>query len=368
MLLGACALWITPIAGRVAWWSYTPTSVLILRAPWRGEFASQSDGWLRARLSDGKVWEWQKRWIRDRCMTRLATAREPTDLSQAMDLLRTIGPDAVGAVSAVLPLLTHEDWDVRLAAWVTLARIGVRDENAVRTINDMLMDPASDAIVRQMVVQYLTRNGAASAPAVPALIEVIQRPELHAAQDGFVLGTATLALGRIGPSSSAALPVLRVMADDPTETARRRYAALLSIALITGDVASELRFHVRMLKSPELALRREAITFLHDYDISENGLEAVPALLDAMGDTDTQVHDGAESALRAMLAANPRAGPALARISGGADVLMAERAARVIKAGPLVAGFVGMSVPAPAPPPGAKPAPPAPPDTATPLP
>jgi hypothetical protein len=182
---------------------------------------------------------------------------------------------------------------------------------------------------------------------VPALIQVISRPELHAANGGFVIGGAAQSLGQIGPDAGAALPILRNLAGDTKFNIQQRYAALAAIALITGDVPSGLAFHVRMLKNSNHELAAVALSYFQNSDITRDGT-AVPALLETMGDNDPAFQSEAQFSLGVMLSDDKRVKPALERIAHRGESPFRERAGKVLVAGPQTTA-VGVQLPPPSP-------------------
>lgn len=348
LITGAAALWATPFIRRDGWYRHAPTTALIAVVLYDDNRPRDPDILLLIRFRDTHVWGWQKRWLARGCTSRLQAATAPGQKQALMMMLGAVGPSAVGAAPVVSSLRNDDDEITRLFAWSALSRVGLRDQATVSLINGMLSDPDSDYTIRQRVVNRLGDSGAAAAGAVPAIIQVINRPELHAANGGFIIGGAAQTLGQIGPDAAAALPTLRRLAEDPNIKIDQRYTALAAIALITRDASSGLAFHLRMLKNPDRELRAIALSYFLDWDIARNGVTAIPALLEVMGDEEPSFRSGAQFALGVMLAEDKRAKRVLERIARRADSPLRERAAKVLEAGPQTTA-VGFSLPPPSP-------------------
>src|SRR5205807_1798171 len=165
------------------------------------------------------------------------------------------------------------------------------------------------------ITNRLGDSGPDAAGTAPSLIQIIERPELHSNNNGFIIGGAAATLGRIGPGADAALPTLNNLAVDQSVRVGWRYTALMAIALITREQPSEREFHLQMLKSTDAQLRSTALSSFVDYDIARDGAPAIPALLDVMGENDRSFADRAQYALRVMLNYDNRARRTLERIA-----------------------------------------------------
>lgn len=340
---------IVPYARSPQWHRFAPTTLLIAEAlPSNGDPAPAVEGELALRLQNTIIWEWQQKWITARAARHLRTASKAEEALRALRTLGNIGPSGANATPEVVALLDHPDEIVRIIAWGVLARIGIHDADSVRLLNDMLTDPASDSTIRQRVTNRLEDNGAASAPTIASLVQIIQRPELHAANNGFIIGGAAMTLGAIGPAAAEALPTLRAVAADESRADGHRYASMLAIALITRDAKAPLLHHARMLGDPDVRWRRQAVNHLSGWETSRDGKNAIPALLVALGDEDAQVREGAQTALTMMLAEDPSALTTLERISHGGDAGLARSARQTIARGGQSAGAVrGLAGPIP---------------------
>jgi HEAT repeat protein len=148
----------------------------------------------------------------------------------------TIDHEALGsyreAVEIAFPVLLKAVRDsdpiVRAAARAALGSVTIRPamnpepaiQHAVEALAVLLED--GDAIERATAARALGGIGPAAAPAVPALIEVLRRPELPAdGEHDSSPSEAATALGRIGPEAAPAIPELLgwVRADSTAETA-----------------------------------------------------------------------------------------------------------------------------------------------------
>ncbi len=351
LLAGAVALTLTPFIRSPQWWRFAPTTVLIpLALPSDASNADAVEGELTVRLQNTRVRAWHQRWITRRAARFLREHTNDTEVTRALQILQKVGPDGVAAMPAVLPYLESEDFIHQVLAWGTLAHIGVRDADAARRINAFLTDPASDNTLRQRITNRLGDNGAESACAIPSLVQIIERPELHTARKGFIIGAAAYTLGQIGPPAVDALPTLRTLAADASKPIAQRYAAKMAIALITREVENDIEYHVKGLTDPDVEIRRWASNCLSDYDILLNGLAAIRPLLKALQDPDPAVQANTQLALGAMIMQDPRSLKELKRIADGANAGLAALATETIKRGGRSTA-VGFAVPAPPPPP-----------------
>lgn len=355
VLLLMCSLVLAamPFALSNMWWRFAPTPVLIFKSLDPSISAQNVEYELLERLKGGRVWRWEKRWVAAKAGRCLDAYRHQPPRSEPFSVLGLIGPDGGAVIPSVVALLNNDDEANRIWSWSVLASIGLRDEREIARLNQMLTDPQMPYILRQRVTNRLGDSGAAAVGCVPALTQIIENPALHAENNGFIVGGAAVTLGRIGPDAAIALPVLRVLAEDETQPLDRRYAALFARSLITRDCPSEKQFQVRMLVHDDVRWRRQAARWLQSYDISEDGLDCVRPLLEACGDPDPEVSASAQTALAAMLTANPKTTTLLTAITHEGDDDLAVLATAALKRGGQSLSVVFAAPPSPPAPPAA---------------
>jgi HEAT repeat protein len=250
---------------------------------------------------------------------------------------------AEGVVEAICAATRDADRKVRVQAVY-----GLRDFDAGIPA---LIDALADRSVRFEALGTIRFHGAAAAPAIPTLIELLE------AEPSFSCSHAATVLGCIGKAASGAIPALRRAAELSVDVAQRSVirTAAVQIALHDehpdapklypelldavkspavpppgwGELVPSL---VRLLTRPDAEGRRLGALGL--MWAGRVGLPAAPALADALGDPDRRVRSLAALALdrigwnRAREAVG-RAVPALAEALADEDewfVLMASAA------------------------------------------
>ena len=118
-------------------------------------------------------------------------SRYKVDRAAAADALGDMGPSAEGAVGALAEALRDDEWRVRKAASLALARIGPASNAVlVAALND------SDANLCVLAAQALGKIGPPARDAVPALIERLDHSSYSVKEE------VILALGEIGDTSA----------------------------------------------------------------------------------------------------------------------------------------------------------------------
>jgi HEAT repeat protein len=152
-----------------------------------------------------------------------------SDRLYATQALRFFGPAALPALSALVPLLTDADAEVRWQAAWTLGRIGPAAREAVPALKDALKDPEDK--VREHAAEALGDIGPEARNAVPALIQTLNDSNAGVRRD------AVRSLGQIGPAAKEALPAInRLLKDD---SPRVREAAGTAVKRITTAPPTE---------------------------------------------------------------------------------------------------------------------------------
>lgn len=174
----------------------------------------------------------------------------------ALEILASIGADAVQAVDQITAALSDDEAFVRGEAAIALAAIGPPAAAAVPALQKILADDTEDSGTRYSAAYALGRIGSAAAPAMntlrtlsdsadelmatvavwaalkidPGNTEFFEtamprlRKALRAESDLARL-EAAVALGEIGPHAKAAIPILEVVEEDDPVRAVRAAAA-----------------------------------------------------------------------------------------------------------------------------------------------
>ena len=124
--------------------------------------------------------------------------------------LAAVGAPAVASLSEALE---HTEEAVRIEASYALAQIGDSAETAIPTLIEHAKDESVE--VRRYLAEAFGSIGPAAAPAVPALIDMLDNDD-----DKQVRFESALALAQIGPASSDAVPVLEKALRDPDRYVR----------------------------------------------------------------------------------------------------------------------------------------------------
>ena len=124
--------------------------------------------------------------------------------------LAAVGTPAVPALSEALQ---HTEDAVRIEATYALAQIAAPVESAIPALVERAKDECVE--VRRYLAEAFGGIGPAAAPAVPALIDMLENDD-----DKQVRFESALALGQIGPAASDAVPVLADALRDPDRYVR----------------------------------------------------------------------------------------------------------------------------------------------------
>jgi HEAT repeat protein len=125
--------------------------------------------------------------------------------------------------------------------------------------------------------------------AVPELLTLAKKPS---GTDG--RGHAIGALGHIGPSAKAAVPLLLAIASDATD--RDRGAAIYSLGLIRSSAESVVPLLESCLRDPVVFIRTRAASALSKY--GDAAQSSVPSLIPLLADPSNHVRQQATNALK----------------------------------------------------------------------
>jgi HEAT repeat protein len=195
------------------------------------------------------------------------------------DLLRQLGDD---------------DPNARMAAVVSLGRLGSLAIDALPALSDLLDD--DDSRVRKAAARTLGLMG------LPALSHLAKALEHH---DKDVRRQAVWGIGRLGPQAQPALPALcQALKDSDTRTASGAAQALLNMGPKAEPAIPALLAALQNVNLVQCRLIAKAL--------SEIGPTALPALIQALRDSDYYVRREVAVALGFMgMRAAPAVGPIL---------------------------------------------------------
>jgi HEAT repeat protein len=124
------------------------------------------------------------------------------------------------------------------AAGPLAAQQKISDPSATRPLSAWIADlQASSPETRHDAAYNMAWMGPAAAPAVPALITALQRPD----ETSVVLYSIEVALREIGPAAKAALPALEKMLDDQNDDVA--FMAKKAIQSIKGPAPADSTSH-----------------------------------------------------------------------------------------------------------------------------
>jgi HEAT repeat protein len=236
----------------------------------------------------------------------------------AIEILRTMGPDAEMAVGSLTAALKSPDPDVRLAAVKALMAIGPKSQSAVPELSLRLKD--SNENVRVVTSRLLGQLGIASQAAIPALTEALNDPsptvQLNAIAALTTLGSsakaavpgliealrsptpemreqAAIALGRMGEAAKPAVNGLATALSDPDP--KIRIAAAAALGAIGGAAKVAVPELMRLLQHRDPQLRSAAARSLGA--MGEAASASIPALTKALNDGEKDVRMNAAGAL-----------------------------------------------------------------------
>jgi HEAT repeat protein len=234
---------------------------------------------------------------------------EPAVRESAAQAIGQMGPDAL---PHLVQMLTHEDKYVRRNAVWALGKLGPLAKTTMPNLCTALRD--TDPRTASGAAQALGNMGADAADAIQALTEAMRgtnivlcrlaakalsqigREALPALiahlrhRDPFVRGEAALALGWIGPAAASAVPAL-MDALRPTRASAWRIAPLPAAETPATPITPP-----QVTPSADETSRSYAAQALGR--IGPAAASAVPALTQALTDTNEQVRQAAEQALR----------------------------------------------------------------------
>lgn len=210
--------------------------------------------------------------------------RVPGVRQQAALSLGVLGRGDPAVVRAVLPRLQDPAAPVRAAAAEALGRIGLAEAEAIAGLEGALVDPSAWVRVQAAAAHWLLARRAESV--LPVLSAALQAPEVH--------WQAALALGRLGPDAAPAIPALvealqRETTHRPLRTPASAALALREIGPAAVPALTELLTHPRadVRIGAAIALARQG----------PHAQAAVPRLIAMLGEADSELRQAAAGAL-----------------------------------------------------------------------
>jgi HEAT repeat protein len=192
---------------------------------------------------------------------------------------------------------------LRIAAMQSLGAFGAAAAPAVPVLVEVLRDP--DPRIRWFAIEALAVIGPAAKAAVPALIEALRSPDVAVAggvrgnggfffngmDEGPIRLIAAEALGRIGPEAKAAIPDLIAAMKGPDS--RVRAEAARALGGIGPDAVPAIPELVRVL----MRGRPGQATQWSQTSLAEIGAAAIPALLEVLRNNDPDARGAAMETL-----------------------------------------------------------------------
>lgn len=215
--------------------------------------------------------------------------------------LARLGPQASGAVPAMITGLKDPDSTIRWESAEDLHRIGPAANAAVPALTTALRD--SESAVRDAAARALMTTKPAPKEVIPALVA-----SLHAAPDR----RCPMAVHVLGTLGEPAVPVLIDLLKDSDPTLRSM--AREALGQIGPAAKSSLPALVEALRLPEREIR-ECVARV----VAAIGPEAVEPLIRALRDRDPKVRGGAAYALALLSEQAKPAVPALVAALAAAD-------------------------------------------------
>jgi HEAT repeat protein len=190
----------------------------------------------------------------------LGLLQEESDREVLVSVAVTIGSFGSKAQKAVSPLLKAlGDRRTRGAAALALKDIHPKGEAVIDKLVEQLGDK-EDVQGMRGVMDALRSYGPASAPAVPALIEMLKGPTDKAKepQDQPIRSGAIAALGGIGKEAKATVPLLMAIVKDAEENAEMRRWVSRVLVLIDPQAGKAAQAFLKSQRLPSSGLRSDA--------------------------------------------------------------------------------------------------------------
>jgi HEAT repeat protein len=232
----------------------------------------------------------------------LADAPDDVISDRVVDLIEKLGPAAVPAADELGKLLGHENWKVRAKAARCLRHVGSAAGAALPALVARLKDERREVAVQAAGAIRAVDPGAVPEPNpakrfLPGYVEMLRNGKTA---DGM---QAIVALEAYGPDGAEALPALIdfILAHGSDEEVEHGGLFIGGVVLRMGAAAvPQLR---SLLRSPEKNKRAAAATFFANLtqfvpEARVALLDAVPELVERLGDEDTSVREGVASVLR----------------------------------------------------------------------
>ncbi len=204
----------------------------------------------------------------------------------ALELLAKRSPLPASAQSTLQRALRDPDPHVRSVAVAAAPKAGVRAEDAVPVMKELLRSEHS-VVAARAISEYR----AAGASALPELIAAMHDTKLPAE----ARWNAARTIGKIGPDAISAVPDLIDELDDPEDTLREHAAEAIGDI---GAVAAELGVPAlrKVLTDRYVKVRRDAVRSL-GY-IGGDARPAAEDMLPLLKDPEAIVREAAEKALK----------------------------------------------------------------------
>ncbi|MDB5392237.1 MAG: repeat-containing protein [Planctomycetaceae bacterium] len=205
----------------------------------------------------------------------------------AAEMLTKMGPEASAAGPAMMSALRDSDPHLQAVCAASLPKIKVPAESAVPLLTEFLKTKHT-VIVARALSEY---RGAASS-ALPELIKLLE----DKSQSTEVRWSAARTIGKIGPASLSAVPVLIAHINDEAPTIREHCAE--AIGDIGPTAVEGVPALIVALKDVDQRVRRDAVRSL-GY-IGPEARTALPEIKKLLKDPVQRVKDATLTALKAI--------------------------------------------------------------------
>jgi len=205
--------------------------------------------------------------------------------SEAANALILIGPPAKSAVPLLVKRLKDTDLQTRVNAAVALWAIDGQIKNGIPIFTQGLKTSPKFA------ADSIARIGPAAKGTIPALLDV-----LRSSDDLWVRLRAASALGTMGGAARSAIPSLEVMLNSKKSKKVTVLASPFEIfPACPGIGKPAVPLLIRALSNTDTEVRRQAVSTLAE--MADEAVSAIPSLLPLLKDADKRVREEAGFAL-----------------------------------------------------------------------
>ncbi len=230
-------------------------------------------------------------------------------------------------VQEALEDLKDDNELIRSYALFSLRQNAAKAQPAIQAVEQVAQNDPSEEIrnLASETLDVIQRAAESPPPARDTSPEEDVRSAMEdlKSSDPFTRYAAALILKKKGAQAQPAVPLLRELAQDDPDPEVRQAASRAADAIQGTDAATraaaaaaqepELARVIALLQNPDAERRKLAALYLRNLGL--RGTQAVPALIQALDDRETNVRMAAISALGRMLPESERAFPKIAQIA-----------------------------------------------------